>query len=265
MISMGKTKMPTERLCFSGILLTAYGFFAALAIAACSHNAKKFNTADAVKVEESECKTGEQEDAEEEATPPANPLAVNCGRGKHCVPFLRFSGAISDASVSQTIAWLTAAQAANPEAIVLELDTSGGSVDAGFRLIRAIETSEVPVVCVVDYKAMSAGFAVLQACSARFATPRAKLLTHQPYTTATSGGTLTDLGNAMNSLRVTAHVHAVHCASRLKITFEEYNRRVANNVDWVMDASEALQVGAIDAIAPSTATVVMALRTNGVK
>ncbi len=207
-----------------------------------------------------------EDDTEEEAAAaPREEQKVDCGRGKYCVPYFRLAAGIDQKSVDATISWLEAAKAAEPVAVVIELTTPGGSVDSGFRLIRAIETSPVPVVCVVDHKAMSEGFAILEACHLRSATPRSQLMTHTPYVNSLAGGTLEDLENVLGSLKATAHSHAIQCSKRLKVSFEEYSKKVSGGKSWFMGADEALAVGAIDFIAPTVESVVLTLRQKGIE
>jgi ATP-dependent protease ClpP protease subunit len=188
----------------------------------------------------------------------------DCGGGRYCVPSYVFNATVDTDSVRDAVCWLEQAKKLNPKAILFELNTKGGGVDQGFRLIRALENAMVPVYCVAEHEVVSEGFAILQACSTRLMTRRTQLMTHQPYIPALSGAQhVEDLENALQDLRTTVSAHAEQCARRLKISRAEYDAKVSNKQDWFMDADEALKVGAIDVIAPSTPWVKSVLETFG--
>lgn len=56
------------------------------------------------------------------------------------------------------------------------LDTNGGSVDAGNKIINEIK--KYNITCIAE-KAISMGFVILQSCEKRFITPMATLMQHQ--------------------------------------------------------------------------------------
>ena len=56
------------------------------------------------------------------------------------------------------------------------IDTNGGSVDAGSRIVNEIQTYNLD--CVAQ-KAISMGFIILQSCNRRYITPQGSLMQHQ--------------------------------------------------------------------------------------
>ena len=64
----------------------------------------------------------------------------------------------------------------NKNKLYLYLDTNGGSVDAGNKIINEIQKYNIS--CVAS-KAISMGFVILQSCHKRFVTPMATLMQHQ--------------------------------------------------------------------------------------
>ena len=64
----------------------------------------------------------------------------------------------------------------NKKKLYLYLDTNGGSVDAGNKIINEIQKYNIS--CVAS-KAISMGFVILQSCHKRFVTPLATLMQHQ--------------------------------------------------------------------------------------
>ena len=103
---------------------------------------------------------------------------------KHLIAQLTFSADVTEESVDAAIKFLNEAQAQDGlEAVVIELNSDGGSVTDGFRLAREIEKSRVPVICVVEGSAASEGFYLLQSCTERYMTKRSMLMIHYPYCT----------------------------------------------------------------------------------
>ena len=175
-----------------------------------------------------------------------------------------FNTEVSAESVAVTMAVMELAQAQGFTTILLEFNTPGGSVDAGFLLGKAIEDSPLPVVCVVDGEAASMGAWLLQGCKVRFMTPRSRLLMHGPSFSGVSGSlNAADLAYLLNDLQsLTVAMNAQLCG-RLNITREDCDARIAKQ--WWFAAPEALEVGAIDAIVPSVAAVMAQLRGDDVR
>src|SRR6266404_5019680 len=118
---------------------------------------------------------------------------------------VEYHGPIAQDPVRSVRAVLDAANRAGVERVVLELNTDGGNVNAGYEFARAIESSKAPVACVVDGSARSMGFFILQACRVRLATPRSILMVHEPlYVNGMEGKTEVDFRNLANGLHNTA-------------------------------------------------------------
>jgi ATP-dependent protease ClpP protease subunit len=165
------------------------------------------------------------------------------------IPHITFAARVDAKSVAQAIRFLEQANADNPQAIVLEISSPGGEVDAGFLLMKAVERSHAPVVCVVDGEAASMAFAILQSCSRRAMTTRSSLLAHQISVSVQNfGGNEKDWRNVAEMLRVAGEALDRHCAHRLHVNFEEYRAKIADGKDWWMTPAEALAVGAVDQV-----------------
>lgn len=65
--------------------------------------------------------------------------------------------------------------------IFVVLRTGGGSANAGYLMVRTIQNSKNPVICITDTRAMSMGFYILQSCNRRIMTRNALLMMHAPY------------------------------------------------------------------------------------
>lgn len=191
--------------------------------------------------------------------PPATQL-VSQDTSNHFVPRISFVGVVDGESVDEAILLLRRAVAAGAKAIVIEINSPGGHVNAGFLLARAIEDSPVPVACVVDGEAASMGFYLLQSCDVRLMTRRSVLMIHEPSFGGVRG-TPEELRQAADALKAIAQAMAEHCAAKMKITVEELKART-DNKDWWMEWREALHVGAVDDVVTSVDEVVVSYRDH---
>lgn len=131
--------------------------------------------------------------------------------------------------------------------IWVKINSNGGGIYAGLDLIQQMETLKTPVTCVVDFRAISMGFAFLQsgACDKRLMTKRSHLMAHE----ASAGGRGTadqqrDLAQALDS--VTSSLVAM-MADRMKMSEEDFWKKIRNR-EWYMDYHEAEKYKAIDGI-----------------
>lgn len=193
---------------------------------------------------------------------PEEKVSVQCPKTGNCVPTYRFDGGVTDSSASKLVKWMKAAEDAGAKALVIEIETPGGSLDAGYKIIRALEDSKVPSYCVGEIETMSAGFAILESCTHRMMTKRTQLLAHEPHVSMIRGGSAKDLQNSADYLRTTARAFAEHCAARLKISLKEYLAKTDGGKDWFMNWEEALQVGAVDRVVPSAKWVTKHLQND---
>lgn len=85
---------------------------------------------------------------------------------------------VSDTSVQDVIDVIAKANEIDNR-VILEINTDGGDVDAGFKLAKAIERAKKPVTCVVDGHAFSMGSYIFEACGRRVMTKRSILMIHE--------------------------------------------------------------------------------------
>lgn len=136
--------------------------------------------------------------------------------------------------------------------IEIRIDSFGGSVFAGLAFIQYIEdvkeAAGVETVCIVDTKAMSMGFALLQskACDVRLMTKRSILLAHN----GSSGGqgTVEEMEETVDILKAINRALAEICGARLSIGVKGYLKKVNSRRAWVMTWEEALKVKAVDGV-----------------
>lgn len=180
------------------------------------------------------------------------------------VPVIRFQAVVDDDSAGALTRALSLVVEAGAQAIVLELNTPGGSVDAGFLISKAIEDSPVPVVCVVDGEADSMGFYILQACHHRLMTKRSVLMAHFSYYPTASGPlTIPRLKDLMDSLLAGNKAATEHECKHLKMPLEQCRAKIAGS--WWMDWREAFEVGAVEEGVDSVSVVVNRLREQVLK
>lgn len=137
--------------------------------------------------------------------------------------------------------------------IVLEINSPGGSVFAALEIQKAIERHDRPVFCVVDGLAASAAFVTLQSCTSRYATDRAVLMAHAP--SLTTEGQQTEIENSAEALRVINWGMVEHCAKRMGMAHDDFERRVTGGREWYLSQADALQFKAIDGPAESVAEI----------
>lgn len=166
---------------------------------------------------------------------------------------LSVTGMITDESVEATQAALADALVSGAESIVFIIDSGGGNVEAGERLARDIERTQVPVTCIVDGEAASMAFYLLQSCPTRLATLRSKLMVHEPFMVVQAIVHLKDVEAMLADMRKMVDEVGRHCSSRMNITYDEYSTRVlaAEKETWWMTPAEALAVHALDRVVDS--------------
>lgn len=175
--------------------------------------------------------------------------ALRCS-SRPCVMSLRFDKRVGTDTVDPIVNLIALANHANADRVILEISTEGGEVTAGFDLVKAIEGSRAPVTCVVDYKAYSMGFFILQACAERVMTYRSSLMAHEVREQTVNEVTVyaDRLQSLADSLRVLSRGFAEHCARRMKVSLPEYLSHVGGAKDWYMDWEQALAAHAVDRV-----------------
>lgn len=156
---------------------------------------------------------------------------------------LLIAGPIVDEMVPLVAEYLAAV--AEPTIVI---DSPGGAMDASIEIAAGIE-AHGHVKCIVRRRASSGAFGILQACQTRVLSSQAKLMTHRPRSMVVIPMDV-DLAHfiAEDIAKATLRWNAI-CSRRLRITPMAYAAKVTGR-DWVMDAAEALSVGAADIVTP---------------
>ena len=186
---------------------------------------------------------------------------------RYWVPHLGFQWQINSTSSEELVTRLRQVEAAvaetpdggtrTPDAVLLEINSGGGSVPAGFLIGKAIEDLGIPVICVVDGDdgAQSMAYWVLQSCDLRAMTRRSVLMLHQPSLNLFGvGGQENDWKNKAESLRVLNRALLEHAARRMSISVDQAEVRTRDQ-DWFFDWRDALRYRAVDGVVTSVAEI----------
>lgn len=142
---------------------------------------------------------------------------------------------------------------------VIEIDSRGGNVNVALDIAKKIERHPHPVYCLVDGRASSCAFDILQSCDLRFMTPRSTLMQHNTAIPQL-GGMAFELQNAVNDLRVKDEARAQFCSKRMNMPIAKYKAKISDGKEWHMTLAEALDAGAVDFEAPDLSYVVALAR-----
>jgi ATP-dependent protease ClpP protease subunit len=127
------------------------------------------------------------------------------------------------------------------------LDTNGGSVDAGNKIIYEIQKYNLSCIA---HKAISMGFVILQSCDKRYVTPLATLMQHQ-----ISYGIMDEKAKVENYVEYIKQVgdHLTLLQSKkIGISKREFERRTYN--DWWMFGEKAVQENCADELSKVVCT-----------
>lgn len=160
--------------------------------------------------------------------------------------YLKLEGAIDDESMDALVAAVKEAPEDKGDAIVLEINSPGGEVDAGFKLVKAIERYHAKVVCIVDGEADSMASYIFVGCDVRAMTRRSVLMIHQP--SIGGRGQLNDIQNAVDWITALTSAMAEHYAARMRISAVELAAKVAGGRTLWMDWHAAQRWGAVDIV-----------------
>jgi ATP-dependent protease ClpP protease subunit len=130
------------------------------------------------------------------------------------------------------------------------IDSPGGYVSHGMRLVKAIERSPKKVACVVDGLAASMAAVVLQACTFRAATERSVIMFHGAGVGGDFEGQEHDFRNMAERLRVLNEALNRYTCRRLTVEYAVCAAWTAAGLEKWMTPRDAIDVGALDAVIP---------------
>ena len=151
---------------------------------------------------------------------------------------LLLRGDVNDLSVSKVIQGITTSK---DKKILLFIDSSGGSVTAGYKLMKIIETSGKEVTCVAS-NAASMAFAILQSCQKRLVLEDSLIMQHvMSYSIE---------GQEPKNYQFAQLIHRINVlmdkkqAERIGISYEAFREKVRD--DWWLFGEEAVKSNAAD-------------------
>lgn len=178
----------------------------------------------------SSCKSSEK---------PMNNFATNQFDTLHSSQIVYLKGVISDEVVD---AFLTEFQAIpNKEDIVVYIDSPGGSVIAGNKIITLLEN--YPVTCIAE-KAYSMGFAIFQSCKNRLVLEHSTLMQHQMF--ALVGNELEKMNHYLEFLNDINDILTEKQSKRIGMPSKTFKEKTYN--DWWLTAKKAVKENVADAI-----------------
>ena len=116
------------------------------------------------------------------------------------------------------------------------LDTPGGSVFAGRKLIDFLATTDRDIVCIGN-TAISMGFMILENCKTRYVTENAILMAHQIQ--SESKGSVHQMENDVKTVKLFEKLFDKMVAKTLGLTLEEYQAKL-NPEWWIVGSDEIL-------------------------
>lgn len=175
---------------------------------------------------------------------------------KYNVPKITFSASVDDESVETAIKLLKEAEEAKSDAVIFEINTYGGSIDAGFLLSRAMEESPLKVICVVDKDAASMGMYLLQSCDTRIMTKRSSLMIHEAAIgTGRFYGHEVSWRNISDRLAAINRAMVEHLCRKMTVKPEEMLNKIRGGAQWWITWDEALKIHAVDYVVDSVRQV----------
>jgi len=145
---------------------------------------------------------------------------------------LLLRGEINDKLATQFVFEVNKRQ--NKTGLYVYLDTNGGSVDAGNKIVYEIQKYDLSCIA---HKAISMGFVILQSCNKRYVTSLSTLMQHQ-----ISYGVQDEKAKVENYVeyikQVGDHLTLLQ-SNKIGISKREFERRTYN--DWWMFGEKAIQ------------------------
>jgi|GEM_PF-4966917 len=151
-------------------------------------------------------------------------------------------------SIEALIEELDSAVKAGAKSITLKINSPGGSVFAGFELVRKMEELGVPVHCKVDGAVASMAVYVLESCTTRTMTKRSFMMLHGPGAYGEMGGQAHEFANMAEFLRILQAAYVAHIADRVGVDPAVIQAKIDGGREWWLTPQEALAAKLIDAV-----------------
>ncbi len=153
-------------------------------------------------------------------------------------------GGVSTSTTDPLINQLYKLNKSNKKPIWFIINTSGGYVEAGFRLGAAMKAIDSKIYCIVDSKAYSMGAVLLQHCDYRIMQKYSDIMFHE-----VSFGVQGNMSFVMSQVKHTQNyvdMFDKEVAHRLGISLKKYRKKALT--EWWMTAEQAVRAGVADAV-----------------
>ena len=151
---------------------------------------------------------------------------------------LLLRGAIDEKSTNKLMYDIEKSNATNK---ILYLDTNGGMVEEGLKIINEVRNYNIS--CVAE-KAYSMGFSIFQSCYNRYILPNGKLMQHQ--ISFGIGGELAKVNNYVSFIKQIEEEIVELEASRIDIPIDTYREMTTN--EWWLYGQNIINSNAADEI-----------------
>lgn len=158
--------------------------------------------------------------------------------------FMSVVGSINSKNVGM---WIRNISAIEQNTFYVYIDSNGGSVDAGQRLIDQfsyLQQQGVTIECIAQ-NAHSMAFQILQSCDKRYVTPSAKVMQHQMSVNDLEGQ-FDNLMNYLNMVQQMSNKLDKASAERIGLSYDEYKKKVST--DWWLFGEEIVKANVADEI-----------------
>jgi ATP-dependent Clp protease, protease subunit len=174
------------------------------------------------------------------------------------VAVIELIGEINSKSADSFTANIEAANEAGAKAIVVELSGPGGSVFAAISMIRAMEKSKAPVICVGTGMIASADTLIYANCSARLSTPLSIYMAHSAALYGLDGLNINDAKDTLSFLEVINEMVLTGTCGKLEPKWKELCiAKVTGGQEFWLSANQAVEAGLSDGMVDTVEAAVM--------
>jgi len=153
-----------------------------------------------------------------------------------------FRGPVNEDLANATINKLVELDVDPPAPILIIINSRGGSVAEGFRMIAAMKATKSPIACVVDGGAYSMAAVLFEYCGKRYVQTYADLMFHRAAY-GVSGNV--DIVNSENRhFQALLALITEDIAFRMKLTTSAYMALTEN--EWWLTSKQAVNAGVAD-------------------
>jgi ATP-dependent Clp endopeptidase proteolytic subunit ClpP len=132
----------------------------------------------------------------------------------------------------------------SPRKIFMVINTNGGSIEAGMRLVTTMRSIDNEVICLVDSKAYSMGAIIAAFCTRTYVQKHAMLMFHEAHYGVS--GMESIVPSRVEATQKYLKLFHTEIAKRLKMSYTAYRDKIIT--EWWMTAEEAVRAGVAHAV-----------------